>query len=152
MHALIFSGLMTVYASLLPPFARGDSREAGARLCDRLECSDTQRIAISRIHARHQAEIQDEKAKITVLRMDMAAEFAQAKLDERALRRISRKMERLRGKIADARIEAMARTHALLTPPQRAKLATAWTERPRHGGRYGYRRGSYRHRGPGRRG
>jgi Spy/CpxP family protein refolding chaperone len=94
----------------------------GARMCDKLECTESQRTKLGEIFAELRKDSRADREAIAGLRAQMAEEFAKAKPDEKRLRRLASQVSKLHADLGTRRLDAMLQAHSVLDAKQRAKL------------------------------
>ncbi|WAS97334.1 Spy/CpxP family protein refolding chaperone [Nannocystis punicea] len=123
------SKLMMTTVFGLTMFAAGDAEagkhhgDRGAKMCERLECSDAQKTQLAQIRDSHKPTIKAERAASRDLEQQIAAEYAKPSFDAAKVKTLREQLATHEAK-ADSEREAMkAKIDAILTPAQRAKMA-----------------------------
>jgi Spy/CpxP family protein refolding chaperone len=140
----ILSQILSLLAFIVPPAAADD--EPGARghrgkgtsgLCERLECSDEQRVELEAIRAEHHRERADERAEAKRLREALKAERREADPDPADLSRLRAELDAHELERREAKARLDAEIAAVLTPAQRERLRMLKAERKAERGEKG---------------
>lgn len=127
-------------AQAAPEGAEGPAK-IGAKVCQRLACTDAQKVELKKIREQTAPKIKAEREAIKALRGEIAAEFRKDRLDNSRLSGLYTQLDARKKTIAGLRRGAMAQVHAVLTPAQRQQLGEMLERRAQHGKGRGHGRG-----------
>jgi Spy/CpxP family protein refolding chaperone len=138
--AQIFS-MMTLLVAPAAADEVGDHvrRSKGAGICERIECTNDQRVAIDGIRAEIRKEREGARAEAKRLHDALKAEEAKARPDPQVIAKLRAELEANRAAHKQAKMAAKAEIAALLTPEQRERLAAMKAERGEKGKAHGKR-------------
>ncbi|MCY0995505.1 Spy/CpxP family protein refolding chaperone [Nannocystis sp. ILAH1] len=101
----------------------GDRGDRGAKMCEKLECTDAQKTQLTQIRASHKPTLHAERAAIRDLEQQIAAEYAKPSFDAAKVKGLREQLA-AHETVAKSEREAMkTKIDAVLTPAQRTKLA-----------------------------
>ncbi len=92
-------------------------------LCSALECTDAQREQIQSIRKQLRANLKPQRQAIKGIHRDLAAEYAKANPDDRAMKRLMKSLSTRKDTVSEMHQAALMETHAVLTPQQRTELS-----------------------------
>ena len=116
--------------------AEGGGRGEGPlqRVCEHIECTDDQEVAIRDVFVQARIDSKDDHEAIRELRRQIADEWVKDAVDEAKLDKLHDRIATHERNIADRRHEAMLELHDLLTPAQREQVVELLAE---HAGKHG---------------
>ncbi len=101
------------------------------RICEKLECTESQRSEIEAAFKDLQAKVKPLREEMAAIRKQLAAAYQAEKLDTAKLNELRNQLADKERAIEQLRFDAMVRLHPSLTPEQRAKIAKRFAG---HGG------------------
>lgn len=140
---LLLAPLLVVSFQAFPRLAAADGgggRGEGPlqRVCEHIECSDAQEVAIRDVFVQARIDSKDDHEAIRALRRQLADAWAKDTIDEAELDALHERIATHERNIADRRHEAMLELHDLLSAEQREQVVELLAE---HAGKRGGKRG-----------
>lgn len=127
-HLLSMMTMLVAPAAADEPGAHAGRHGKGAGMCERLECTDEQRVRIDAIRDAHREDSKDERAEVKNLRSALKAEESKANPDAEELARLRAALDTAKLALEQERHETKAEVAAVLTPAQREQLAAMKAE------------------------
>lgn len=98
-------------------------------LCAKLECTDTQKDELKEVMTELRTDAKGDREAVKRLNGQLAAEFAKASPDEKAMRSLQGQIASHHQQMQDRAFDAMMEVHGLLDAEQRGQLATMMEHR-----------------------
>jgi Spy/CpxP family protein refolding chaperone len=119
--------------------AEGGGRGEGPlqRVCEHIECSEDQEVAIRDVFVQARVDSKDDHEAIRELRRQIADEWVKDTLDEAKLDKLHARVASHERNIAERRHEAMLELHDLLTAEQREQVVELLAEQAGKRGKKG---------------
>ncbi|MBZ5712461.1 Spy/CpxP family protein refolding chaperone [Nannocystis pusilla] len=133
--------------------AGGHRGDRGAKMCERLECTDAQKTQLQQIREAHKPAMKAEREAMRDLHQQLTAEYAKTPIDTAKVKSLRAQLDAREATFKGQREAMKAKVDAILTPAQRTKLAE-FKAKHREGKGKGHHRGGGRgdRKGPSARG
>lgn len=122
-HLLSMMTMLVAPAAADEPGAHAGRHGKRAGMCERLACTDDQRVRIDAIRDAHREDSKDERAAVKDLRRALKAEESKPSPNAEELARLRAALDTATLALAQERHETKAEVAAVLTPAQREQLA-----------------------------
>jgi len=131
----------------------GHHGDRGAKMCQRLECTDAQKAQLQELRAAHKPAMKAEREAIRDLNRQLVAEYAKPTVDTTKVKSLRAQLDAHEATFDGQRQAMKTKVDALLTPAQRTKMAE-FKAKHRDGKGKGHHRGGGRgdRKGPSARG